>query len=199
MDKSLLVKIIGFPATLIHGNTLVLDRWMWLKKRLPVTRDAEKLIDIGCGTGAFSIGASLRGYKVLGLSWDERNQRVAKKRAEICNAHSAEFEVLDVRYLDERDDFLEKYEIAICLEIIEHIINDKKLIKDIAACLKPGGRLLLTTPYLFYRPITYGDMGPFSQVENGGHVRKGYTKAMLEELCEQAGIVLENIFFVVAI
>ena len=55
------------------------------------------MIDVGCGTGAFSIGAALRGYDTLGLSWDERNQSVAGGRAEICKANTAKFEVLDVR------------------------------------------------------------------------------------------------------
>jgi 2-polyprenyl-3-methyl-5-hydroxy-6-metoxy-1,4-benzoquinol methylase len=89
MDKSLLVRIFGFPATLIHGDTLVLDRWLWLRQRLPVTANGDSLIDIGCGTGAFSIGAAKRGYQALGLSWDERNQMEAKKRAQICGVNAS--------------------------------------------------------------------------------------------------------------
>ncbi len=195
MDKSLLVKIVGFPATLIHGDTLVLDRWLWLKRRLPQTRNGEALLDVGCGTGAFSIGAALRGYQALGLSWDERNQRLAGERAGACNADSARFEVLDVRNLHERRDLLETFDVAICFEIVEHIMDDRKLIRDIAACLKPGGRLLLTTPYLLYRPITAADKGPFSRVEDGGHVRRGYIRAMLEELCAEAKLVPEGISY----
>ncbi len=192
MDKSLLTRLFGFPASLIHGDTLVLDRWRWLKARLPVTRNGERLLDIGCGTGAFSIGASRRGYTVLGLSWDQRNQMVASQRAGICGASSASFEACDVRNLDARDDLREAYDIAICLENIEHIIDDGKLLRDISACLKPGGRLVLTTPYYLYRPITSEDSGPFSIVEDGGHVRRGYSRGMLEELCNQAGLVPER-------
>lgn len=195
MDKSLLTKLIGFPATLIHGDTLVLDRWRWLKQRLPITRNEEKLIDIGCGTGAFSIGAALRGYEALGLSWDERNQKVATDRAKICKAVSARFEVLDVRNLDARDNLVGKFDVAVCCENIEHILDDRKLIRDIAICLKPGGRLLLTTPYLLYRPITEADCGPFSKIEDGSHVRRGYTKAMLEELCIDSGLIPEHISY----
>lgn len=148
--KSLLVRAIGFPATLIHGDTLVLDRWIWLKHRLPYVQNAEKFIDIGCGTGAFTIYASLKGYNALGLSWDERNQNVARERAVICKAQSARFEVQDVRQLDERQDLVNQFDIAICFENIEHIINDQKLMTDIAMCLKPGGKLLLTTPNYNY-------------------------------------------------
>jgi len=195
MDRSLLVKVIGFPATLIHGDPLVFDRWMWLKKRLPETKNSEKLIDIGCGTGAFSIGAALRGYEVLGLSWDERNQKVAAERAKICKAHKARFEVLNVTALGNRNDLINKFDMAICFETIEHIINDQRLIIDITACLKPGGCLLLTTPYLLNRPITTGDKGPFSKIEDGGHVRRGYTTEMIEELCKEANLISEQISY----
>jgi SAM-dependent methyltransferase len=146
---------------------------------------------IGCGTGAFSIGAALRGYEVLGLSWSERDQEVAGQRARLCNAHSA-FDVLDVRNLDMRRDLNGKFDVAICCENVEHIMDDRKLIVDIAACLKAGGRLLLTTPYYHYRPITSGDNGLFSANEDGDHVRRGYTKAMLAELCSHANLIVEE-------
>jgi SAM-dependent methyltransferase len=195
MDRSLLVKLFGFPATLIHGDSLVLDRWLWLRRRLPVTRNAERLIDIGCGSGAFSIGAALRGYSVLGLSWDERNQRVANERAKLCGASSAEFEVFDVRNLHERQDLVGCFDVAICCENIEHILDDRKLMRDVTACLKPGGRLLLTAPNLLFVPMSPEDHGPFKQVEDGGHVRRGYSAAMLNELCSQAGLVPEAVSF----
>jgi 2-polyprenyl-3-methyl-5-hydroxy-6-metoxy-1,4-benzoquinol methylase len=195
MNSSALVKLIGFPATLVHGDTLVLDRWRWLKRRLPRTHNAERLIDIGCGTGAFSIGAALRGYDALGLSWDERNQRVAAERARLCGAATARFDVLDVRRLDERVDLVGQFDVAICCENIEHILDDRKLMRDMSACLKPGGRLLLTTPYLLYRHMGAGELGPFRPVEDGDHVRRGYSSAMLAELCGEAGLVLEQVSF----
>jgi SAM-dependent methyltransferase len=195
VNKSLLVKIFGYYAAFIHGDTLILDRWLWLKKHLPKTKNGERLIDIGCGTGAFTIGASLRGYDALGLSWDERNQRVAGERAEMCRANTAKFEVFDVRNLESRDDLAGQFDVAICLENIEHIINDRKLMIDITRCLKPGGRVLLTTPYFLYRNISSGDSGPFSKVEDGGHVRRGYSKAMIEELCNHANLMIDNISY----
>jgi hypothetical protein len=36
-------------------------------------------------------------------------------------------------------------------------------------------------------------MGPFSRVEDGGHVRRGYTTGMLHELCKDAGLIVEEI------
>jgi 2-polyprenyl-3-methyl-5-hydroxy-6-metoxy-1,4-benzoquinol methylase len=192
MNKSILVTVFGFPATLIHGDPLVMDRWMWLRRRLPRTANGETLVDIGCGSGAFTIGAGLRGYTALGLSWDERNQRVAQERAQLCRAANVTFAVADVRRLSEQADLRGRFDVALCCENIEHILDDKKLMCDIANCLKPGGRLLLTAPNHYYRPISREDLGPFLPIENGAHVRRGYTYAMLDELCRAAGLVCEE-------
>jgi SAM-dependent methyltransferase len=195
MDRSFLARILGPTGPILHGDTLMLDRWRWLKQRLPRTRNGEKLLDVGCGTGAFSIAAASRGYQTLGLSWDERNQRVARERAALCRTSGTAFDVLDVRQLGIRQDLVGQFDLAICLETIEHILDDRKLLQEIFACLKPGGRLLLTTPYYHYRAITPEDDGPFVTEETGWHVRRGYSPAMLEELCSSAGFECEEVSY----
>jgi len=192
VDKSLLVRLCGFPATLIHGDPFVLDRWLWLRSKLPETRNAERLLDVGCGSGAFSIGAALRGYTTLGLSWEERNLRVARERAQLCGAQRAEFEVFDIRRLGERSDLIAAFDLVIACEVIEHVSDDRKLLRDMAACLRPGGRLLLTTPNYLYKPITVDHAGPFRDLEDGHHVRRGYSAAMLRELCEQGQLIVSE-------
>jgi len=193
MDGSRLVRWLGFPATLILGDTLVLDRWLWLRERLPMARSGERLLDVGCGSGAFTIGAALRGYEAVGLSWDDANNRKATERAAQCGPAGARFEVVDVRRLDDHATALGQFDVIVNCENIEHIIDDDKLMRDIANRLKPGGFLLLTTPWFFYKPITKGDEGPFVLEETGAHVRRGYTRTMLAELCERAGLQIEEV------
>src|SRR4051812_40714756 len=123
MDVSFLVRLFGFPATLIHGDTLVLDRWLWLRARLPRTLDQMRLLDVGCGTGAFTIGAARRGYTSVGLSWDSRNQQIATERAALCRATGATFSVQDVRELFSRGDYSESFDVVLCFETIEHVID----------------------------------------------------------------------------
>ncbi len=191
--KSALVRILGHQATIIHGDTLVLDRWLWVKKYLrAVPPGSQSLIDVGCGTGAFTIGAARLGYRSLGLSWDERNQRMAAERAAICHADLAKFEVQDVRNLGSREDLKGQFDVAICLECIEHILDDQKLMVDIASCLRPGGLLLLTTPYVCFRPISRTDE-EISPVEDGGHVRRGYSAEDLERISHAAGFEVKRI------
>ncbi|MBF0177098.1 MAG: methyltransferase domain-containing protein [Magnetococcales bacterium] len=195
MDKSLLVRILGFPVLLLHGDLLVLDRWRWLRRHLPRRTGKDLLLDVGCGNGAFSIGAARLGYLALGLSWDQRNQQVASDRAHMCHAPGASFEIQDIRFLAERRDLRQKFHVAICLEAIEHVLDDRRLMQAMAECLQPGGRLLLTAPFLNYRAISPSDNGPFSDVEDGWHVRRGYSSAMLIELCQHAGLITEEISY----
>ena len=193
MNHNILVEYFGFPATLVHGDTLVLDRWNWIKKKIKPTKKSMKILDVGCGTGAFTIGLAKMGYYTLGLSWDERNQRTARERAKICNAKKAIFEIQDVRFLDERKDLFGKFDIVLCTENIEHILNDQKLMTDMAACLKTNGRLLLTTPNFNYIPITKEDSGPFDNIETGWHVRRGYKPLDFERLCLNSGFKINKI------
>ena len=195
-SKNLLVQLFGYRAALLHGDTLMVDRWLWLTKHIPrIPAGSKRLLDVGCGTGAFTIGTARRGYRALGLSWDFRNQSVAAQRAALAKAPLAEFEVLDVRKLDQAVLLHNSFDIVICFENIEHIFDDHKLMSDIYRTLTPGGTLLLTTPYLHYRAMTPSDDGPLSETEDGGHVRKGYTKEVLLDLCKQAGFIPREVSY----
>ncbi len=186
--RNLPVRLFGFRAMLIHWDPMVLDRWLWLRSRMAGTPSPSRVLDVGCGGGAFTIGLARMGHQVLGLSFDAASQQRATERASLCASPSAAFRVCDVRRLDEHADLAGQYDAVVCFECIEHILNDAKLMRDIAACLKPGGRLLLTAPNEDYIPITESDAGPFLTVETGWHVRKGYREARLRELCAESGI-----------
>jgi len=181
---------------LLRGDTLVMDRWNWVKKNLPYTFSPKRLIDVGCGNGALTINSALRGYSCLGLTWEKKDQIKSQKLVNFMNINNCDFQIQDVRTLDKRKDLMKKFEIVICTENIEHIINDKKLLRDIHNCLVPGGRLLLTTPSLDFIPITSSiEEGPFKQIENGGHVRKGYSEKMIRHLCKNSNLIVDKIDF----
>ncbi|MBD0320348.1 MAG: class I SAM-dependent methyltransferase [Gemmatimonadetes bacterium] len=178
-----LVKLLGWKATILHGDPAVVDRWKWLRRHL--RGGAVDTFDAGCGSGAFTLYAASVGNRAVGMSFDEANQRKAEERARILGLPGARFVVGDLRALRDYPQALGPFDQVICCETIEHILDDGRLVADLAALLRPGGRLLLTTPYRHYRPLR-GDR--VSEVEDGGHVRWGYTHDELRALFAPHGL-----------
>ena len=143
-------------------------------KYLPKTRQNELLINVGCGSGAFSSASGARGYDSTGISWDKPNQEEAQISAKYSGLQQkTKFEIVDIRKLDSHRKFENTFDMCINFENIEHVLDDRKLMKDIFDILKLGGLLLFTTPFYFLTPMSKSDEEPFSHEENGGHVRRG--------------------------
>jgi SAM-dependent methyltransferase len=79
---------------------------------------------------------------------------------------------------------------VICFETIEHIMDDRKLVKNIAALLKSGGRLLLTTPYKYGKFWAHAKV---SSTEDGGHVRIGYDENDLTAMFKEYGLQIARV------
>lgn len=182
-SKHLLVRAIGYPATLLHGDSAVLDRWLFLRRHL--ASGSLRTLDAGSGSGAMSIYAAKRGNQAIGISLSARDNQVAGERARILGLSNTQFVTGDLRQLDTVAASWPAFDQIICFETIEHIADDRKLLRDFAAILKPGGILILTTPYKNYHPLP-GDK--LSETEDGGHVRWGYTHEEMRELLNAVGL-----------
>lgn len=181
----ILIKIFGPAMTVYFGDAAVADRFRWLKKRL--RKGPLRTLDAGCGSGAFSFYAARAGNEVVGISFQEENNRTASARAAALRLKNAKFITGDLRRLDAMAGELGYFDQVICFETIEHILDDRKLLRDLSQLLKPGGQVLLTTPYKHYRRLPGDSVSP---VENGDHVRWGYTREELGALCMEAGLAV---------
>jgi SAM-dependent methyltransferase len=182
-QTDLLVRLLGWRATLLHGDPLVLDRARWARCHLKA--GPLRTLDAGCGNGAFTFLAARLGNEALGISFENANNRKAARRAALLGIPNAIFMEADLRELDRLRGKIGPFDQAICFETIEHILDDRKLAADLAALLKPGGRLLLTAPFRNCPPLR-GDR--ISAYEDGGHVRRGYTHDEMRELLGAAGL-----------
>jgi SAM-dependent methyltransferase len=180
-----LLKTFGWRALLVHGDPCVLDRWLWLRRHL--RKGPLRTFDAGCGNGAFSIYAALVGNHVVAASFSEREQADARRRAELVGATGIDFRLLDLRELAEHVESLGSFDQIICFETIEHLSDDERLVELLAGMLAPGGSLLLTTPYDAHHPLFTEERNP-SPVEDGSHVRYGYSQQRLRALVEDAGL-----------
>jgi SAM-dependent methyltransferase len=190
--SDVMLRVLGWRSLLIHGDPTVLDRWRWLSRHL--RKGEERTFDAGCGNGGFSIYAARCGNAVLAVSFSEREQGDARRRAQQLGIGGIDFRVLDLREIESHRTELGTFDQIICFETIEHVSDDAGLVRSLAQLLAPGGRLLLTAPFDGHRPLYTEERSP-SPVEDGSHVRYGYSQARLRELVEAAGLeVVEEAF-----
>jgi SAM-dependent methyltransferase len=177
-----MVGTLGWRAALLYGDPCTFDRWLWVRRR-SLTGNVRTL-DAGSGNGAFAMYAASRGNEATALSYSADDQAKAERRARAAGLTGVSFPVGDLRELDRLAPELGRFDQVYCLEVIEHILDDRKLLRDLAAIIRPGGRLLLTTPYREHVPF-FGEQ--VSGVEDGHHVRVGYTHEEMDRLLAEAG------------
>jgi SAM-dependent methyltransferase len=181
--RDLLVRLFGWRVMMLHGDPCVTDRWMFVRENL--TPGSLATFDAGAGNGAFTLFAASRGNRALGLSFDDRELEAARRRAKITGIPDASFRPGDLRDLSSFASELGTFDHVICLEVIEHVIADSELVAGLARLLRPGGRLILTTPAADHRPLLGEKL---SGAEDGGHVRWGYEAGRLRSIVESSGL-----------
>lgn len=188
-----MLRAFGWSPLLIHGDPCVLDRWLWLRRYLRGGK--VRTFDAGSGNGAFSIYAARRGNDVVAASFSTREQEDARRRADALGVSGTDFRILDLRELNGNRDSLGSFEQIICLETIEHLTDDEGLVGALVGMLKPGGQLLLSTPFDGHRPLYSEERNP-SPVEDGSHVRYGYSPEHLRRIAHDAGLEIASEDFV---
>jgi SAM-dependent methyltransferase len=131
--------------------------------------------------------AAATGSDVLGLSDTDEDLEKARARASMLHQSRAAFEEYDLRRLRDDGERLGEFDAILCLEVIEHVIDDVALLRGLAARLNSGGLLYLSTPSHDHKPL-FGEESHLSGVEDGRHVRWGYSEDQLAEVLEAAGL-----------
>lgn len=107
---------------------------------LPLKKDCP-IIDVASGAGIFLYFLKKQGYTNLkGIDLSKESVEVARKMG--IN------EVIEADLFEYLPQYPEKFEIIFASEIIEHLKKDEvfKLLDTFLAALKPGGKVILTTP-----------------------------------------------------
>jgi SAM-dependent methyltransferase len=190
VSRNALVKVFGWPALVVQGDALFVERVAWVRRRL--RSGPMRTLDAGCGVGALTMLAARKGNDALGLTFAPADAELATSRAALVGAAGARFEVVDLRELAAHVPRLGVFDQIIACEVIEHLNNDAGLVANLSALLKPGGQLLLTTPHANHHPV-YGEV--VSPTEDGGHVRFGYTHDDLKRLFDAAGLQVKELGF----
>jgi 2-polyprenyl-3-methyl-5-hydroxy-6-metoxy-1,4-benzoquinol methylase len=102
----------------------------------PYLKPGMKILDFGCGKGAFSQRLIDEGMVVdaCDIDTDQIMAKVSKKIR------------LDLNKTDITETITEKYDAVIAMEIIEHLQNPWKYTEDCIKILKNGGLIVFSTP-----------------------------------------------------
>lgn len=150
----------------------------------------EKLsvLDLGCGNGSLSHEIAQRGHSVTGVDNSATGIQIAQRNFPDCRFLQAS--VYDLPYA-----ILENaFDIVISVDVIEHLVYPRELLRAAKRCLRPdNGRLILTTPYHGYLKnlvlALTGKLDPhFTVLWDGGHI-KFFSKNTLEKMIKQEGFI----------
>ncbi|WP_152973309.1 class I SAM-dependent methyltransferase [Lacinutrix mariniflava] len=111
-----------------------------LKRKLKLINsfqsEEKKLLDIGCGTGAFLKTAQDNGWKVSGIEPNEKARAIANK--------SCSNSVLDTEEL--KNYINESFDVITLWHVLEHLPNLESQVATLKKLLKPNGTLVIAVP-----------------------------------------------------
>jgi 2-polyprenyl-6-hydroxyphenyl methylase/3-demethylubiquinone-9 3-methyltransferase len=101
-----------------------------------------RILDIGCGGGLVCEPLAQAGAEVTGIDVSEMSIEVAKRHANMSK--------LDITYIHEHSqNFIESnetpFDVVINAEVIEHVPNQKELVKHCSKLCKVGGCVIMAT------------------------------------------------------
>ncbi|MBD2772378.1 class I SAM-dependent methyltransferase [Iningainema tapete] len=156
-------------------------------------KSGARVLDLGCGNGSLSNAIAQQGYEVVGVEESASGIAIARQKFPDCQFIQASI------YDSPRVELLNTFDVVITVEVIEHLFYPRELVKLAQKCLKPGGHLIITTPYHGYlKNIIVAISGKmdshFSALWDGGHI-KFFSVKTLTHLLETEGYTDVNFKF----
>jgi 2-polyprenyl-3-methyl-5-hydroxy-6-metoxy-1,4-benzoquinol methylase len=108
------------------------------QKLLRLVPDGARVLDVGCSTGYLARPLAERGCTIVGIELDEATAAVAR---DVCE----EVLVGDVERL-ELPFPPASFDVVLCGDLIEHLRDPRRFLERVRPLLRPGGRVVLTTP-----------------------------------------------------
>jgi len=100
----------------------------------------SRVLDFGCQKGEFIAELKKRGAEVWGVDFNEDAIKTAENHFGLKNVFLNSF---DEFFLKKE---LPKFDIITSFEVIEHLDNPLDFIRNLKNLLKPGGKIILSTP-----------------------------------------------------
>lgn len=155
---------------------------------IPKNRQYDEILDAGSGTGvfAFHLARCFPRASVLGIDILKEMVESAEHIRKKTGIMNVRFQVADIIDLESK----ERFDLILCVDILEHIEDDLAVLQGLCRILNPGGVLLLHVPALYRRYPVWRKSLNFD-VES--HVRIGYEyEEILTKVGESGLSILES-------
>ena len=146
-----------------------------------------RVLDLGCGNGTFLSLFQSRGWKLYGSDFSPTGINVAR-----ANFPGIEFFLADASAPASNIAVeVGKVDVILSTEVIEHLYDPRGFLRNAHYLLRPGGRIVLTTPYHGYLKnlvlAVTGKMDDhFTALWDHGHI-KFWSKRTLVTVLREAG------------
>lgn len=146
-------------------------------------REDIKILDAGSGFGQYTwrMWKMNREWNILGI--DIKQEQVDDCRHFISETKAAgrvQFRYADLTTFREEG----RYDLALSVDVMEHIEDDRQVLRNLYASLKPGGWLIISTPSDRGGSDVH-DHDDHSFIDE--HVRDGYGTEEIKEKLEESG------------
>ncbi len=162
----------------VLSNANAYNTWMFEKIKPYL---GPRILEIGSGIGNFT-AALISTAPAAIIVTDTSSSYLQRLRDRLDGAATIRTEVWDLN--DPPSEHVRGFaDAAVCLNVIEHIPDDRLALRNILASLAPGGRMIVLVPA--HRWL-FGTID-----ERLGHCRR-YERTELEERVREAGFEIEN-------
>lgn len=111
----------------------------------------DRLLDVGCGDGTFTLRLGHEYRQVYGIDMQEDYIEIFKRRVATGGKFNAE--VMSASAMDFPD---EHFDAIVTIETLEHVADLTGAAREINRVLKPGGQLVITVPNRWFPCENHG-------------------------------------------